>query len=68
MHRSILDITEEIVKLLKKNKELSVRQISIKVKSHRNVVLKSLEFLKKMDLVKERKADGNVDTRLFSLK
>jgi len=69
MHRNILNITEEIIKVLEKNKELSIRQISLKVKSHRAVVLKSLEFLKRIDYVKERKGDkSKVDTRLFSLK
>jgi len=68
MHRNILDITEEIINILKKNKELSIRRISIKVKSHRAVVLKSLEFLKKINYVSERKSKGNVNTRLFSLK
>lgn len=67
MHRNILDITEEIIKVLRK-KELSVRQISLKVKSHRAVVLKGLEFLKRIGYVKERKSGGNVETRLFSLK
>ena len=69
MHRNILNITEEIIKILKKDKELSIRQISLKVRSHRAVVLKGLEFLKRIDYVKERKDDKNkVDTRLFSLK
>jgi predicted transcriptional regulator len=68
MHRNILDITEEIIKILKKNKELSTRQISLKIKSHRAVVLKSLEFLKRINYVKETKDNKNkVDTRLFSL-
>ncbi len=69
MHRNILDITEEIIKLLKKHKELSTRQISLKIKSHRAVVLRSLEFLKRIGYIQERKDDKNkVDTRLFSLK
>jgi predicted transcriptional regulator len=68
MHRNILDITEEIIKVLKKNKELSIRQISLKIKSHRAVVLKSLEFLKRINYVEERKDNKNkVNTRLFSL-
>jgi len=69
MHRNILNITEEIIKILKKDKELSIRQISLKVRSHRAVILKGLEFLKRIGYVKERKDDKNkVDTRLFSLK
>lgn len=68
MHRNILDITEEVIKVLKKDKELSIRQISLKVKSHRSVILKGLEFLKKIGYVSERKGDENkVETRLFRL-
>ena len=68
MYRNTFQITEEIIKVLGKNKELSIRQISLKVKSHRAVILKSLEFLKRIGYVKERKGDKNkVDTRLFSL-
>ena len=69
MHRDILIITEEILKLLSKEKELSTRQISLKVKTHRAVALKSLKFLKKIDLVKEREGtETNRVERLFSLK
>jgi len=69
MHRDILLITEEILKLLSKEKELSVRQISLRVRTHRAVALKSLEFLKRINLVKERKGDKTERIeRLFSLK
>jgi predicted transcriptional regulator len=69
MHRDILLITEEILKLLSKEKELSIRKISIKVKTHRAVALKSLEFLKRIKLVEERKGDETKRVeRLFSLK
>ena len=57
MHRNILIITEEIIKLLSKEKELSIRQISLRVKTHRAVALKSLDFLKRIKLVEERKGD-----------
>lgn len=68
MHRNILKITEEIIKLLSKEKELSVRQISLKARTHRAVALKSLEFLKRINLVKERKGmDTKRVERLFSL-
>jgi len=69
MHRNILVITEDIIKLLSKEKELSIRQISLKVRTHRAVALKSLEFLKRINLVKERKGDETERVeRLFSLK
>lgn len=69
MHRDILLITEEIIKLLSKEKELSTRQISLKVKTHRAVALKSLGFLKKINLVKEREGtETNRSERLFSLR
>ena len=69
MHRNILMITEEVVKLLLKEKELSIRQISLKIKTHRAIALRSLEFLKRLGLVKERKGeDTKRIERLFSLK
>ena len=69
MHRDILLITEEILKLLSKEKELSIRQISLRVRTHRAVALKSLEFLKRIKLVEERKGDETKrEERLFSLK
>jgi predicted transcriptional regulator len=69
MHRDILAITEEILKLLSKEKELSTRQISLKIKTHRAVALKSLEFLKRIKMLEERKGtETNRIERLFSLK
>ena len=69
MHRNILVITEDILKILSKEKEISVRQISLKARTHRAVALKSLEFLKRINLVKERKGnDTKRVERLFSLK
>ena len=69
MHRNILIITEEIINLLSKEKELSIRQISLKIKTHRAVALRSLEFLKKIKLVKERKGEETKRIeRLFSLR
>jgi predicted transcriptional regulator len=67
MHRDILMITEEIIKLLSREKELSIRQISLKIKTHRAVALKSLEFLKRIGLAKEKKGtDTKRIERLFS--
>lgn len=69
MHRNILSITEEIVQLLSKEKELSIRQISLKINTHRAIALKSLEFLKRIKFVKERKGEKTKRIeRLFSLK
>lgn len=69
MHRDILLITEEIIKLLSKEKELSIRQISLRVRTHRAVALKSLEFLKRIKLVEERQGNETKRIeRLFSLK
>lgn len=62
-------ITEEILNLLSKEKELLIRQISLKVKTHRAVALRFLEFLKRINLVQER--EGNQTKRkerLFGLK
>ncbi|MCK4647686.1 ArsR family transcriptional regulator [Candidatus Pacearchaeota archaeon] len=68
MHRNILIITEEIIKLLSKEKELSIRQISLRVKTHRAIALRSLEFLKRMNLVEERKGEETKRIeRLFGL-
>ena len=68
MHRNILVITEDILKLLSKEKEISIRQVSLKVKTHRAIALKSLEFLKRINLVRERKGqDTKRIERLFSL-
>lgn len=69
MHRNILVITEDILKLLSKEKELSIRQISLRIRTHRAVALKSLEFLKRINLVKERMGNETERVeRLFSLK
>jgi len=69
MHRDILMITEEIIKLLSKEEELSIRQISLRVKTHRAVALRSLEFLKRIKLIGERKGEETKRVeRLFSLK
>lgn len=68
MHRNILSITEEVIDLLKKGGELSTRKISLRLKSHRSVILKSLEFLKRIGYVKETKSKDKLGARLFSLR
>lgn len=68
MHRNILVITEQIIKVLSKEGELSIRQISLKVRTHRAIALRTLEFLKRIRFVKERKGrDTKRGDRLFSL-
>ncbi|MBS3092560.1 hypothetical protein J4466_04030 [Candidatus Pacearchaeota archaeon] len=67
--RNILDVIEDIIKLLNKEKELSVKGISEEVKSQWETTIKALEFMKKMNLVKERQGKKtNKIERLFSLK
>ena len=68
MPRTILEIMEEIILLLEKEGELSIRQIAIKTRSQRITVRKSLDFLKRVKFVKERKGTKTKrDERLFSL-
>ena len=69
MRRNILVITKAIVDLLEKEKELSLRQIFLRVNTNRDIALKALEFLKDMGLAEERKGNRtNRRDRLFSLK
>ena len=68
MPRTILEIMAEIILLLEKEGELSIRQIAIKTRSQRITVRKSLDFLKRVKFVKERKGTKTKrDERLFSL-
>lgn len=60
---------EQIKELLEKNKELSIRQISLKTKSQWRTIEKALETMKSLDVVKERKSDKTERVeRLFSLR
>ena len=66
--RNILKVAEDILKILSDKKEHSIQSISLKANTQWKTAVKCLEFLKKIDLVKERK--GNVTykaERLFSL-
>lgn len=66
--RNILEVTEEIIKTLNKEEELSIKAISEKVDSQWKTAIKSLEFLKGVGIVKERKGKKtNKEERLFSL-
>ena len=66
--RGILKVAEEIIKILSKEKECSIQYLATKTKSQWITIVKILEFLKKIGVVKERK--GNVTyraERLFRL-
>lgn len=66
--RNILEVIEDIVKLLKNREEMSVKGISEGVKSQWETTIKALEFMKKVNLVKEREGKKtNKKERLFSL-
>ena len=67
--RNILEVTGEIMKVLKKEDELSIKGVSEKVGSQWSTAVKSLDFLKGIGVVKERKGKKtNKEERLFSLK
>lgn len=67
--RNILKVIEDILNVLKKDKEMSVKSISEAVKSQWETTMKALEFMKKVNLVKERQGKKtNKIERLFSLK
>ena len=67
--RNILEVIEDIKKVLSKENEFSVKRISEKIKSQWETTIKALEFMKKQGIVKERegKKTNNIE-RLFSLK
>lgn len=67
--RNILEVTEEIIKLLSNKSDLSVKAISEEVGSQWETTIKSLEFLKRIGLVQEKKGDISYKAeRLWSLK
>ena len=67
--RNILDVIEDIKKILSKGEEMSVKKISEKIKSQWETTIKALEFMKKQGMVTERKNDETERVeRLFSLK
>lgn len=62
-------IMEEIFLILKKEKELSLRQLAIKTGSQWITVKKATDSLKVLKVVKEREGTAtNRKERLFSLK
>lgn len=67
--RSILDVIEDILKVLKKKDEMSVKRVSEEFGSQWETTIKALEFMKRINLVKEREGKKtNKTERLFSLK
>lgn len=67
--RNILEVIEDILNALKKEDEMSVKALSEAVKSQWETTIKALEFMKKINLVKEREGKKtNKIERLFSLK
>lgn len=68
MKRKTFDIAKEVYFVLKKNKELSVKQVADKVGSEWETVIRSLEFFKEIEIAKERKGKKTYRSeRLFSL-
>lgn len=67
--KPITEIIENIKSILEKNKELSIRQISLKTKSQWRTIEKALNTMRNLGVVNERvnKSEGRVE-RLFSLK
>ena len=53
--RGILVITKDILDLLDKEKELSIKSISTKLNIRWETAVKSLEFLKNINLITERR-------------
>tara|TARA_Y100000310_G_scaffold266433_1_gene277912 strand:+ start:104 stop:319 length:216 start_codon:yes stop_codon:yes gene_type:complete len=67
--RNILEVIEDIKKILSKGEEMSVKKISEKIKSQWETTIKALEFMKKQGIVKEQKGKKTHKVeRLFSLK
>lgn len=69
MRKPITAIIEEVKKLLEKEGELSIRQISLKTKSQWRTIEKALDTMKLLSVVNERKGTETKRVeRLFSLK
>ncbi|HVY01937.1 MAG TPA: hypothetical protein VHA12_04205 [Candidatus Nanoarchaeia archaeon] len=67
--KSMLNVLRAVLKLLQKDKELSVKAISDEIGSQWETTIKALEFLEEFGLVKQRKGNESYRTeRLFSLK
>jgi DNA-binding transcriptional regulator YhcF (GntR family) len=69
MRKPITEIIEKVKKLLEKEGEMSVRQMSIKTGSQWRTINKALETMKSLGVVKERlNKETERKERLFSLK
>lgn len=67
--RNILEVIEDIKKILSKGEEMSIKRISERINSQWETTIKALEFMKKQGMVKERLNDKTErKERLFSLK
>ncbi len=67
--RNILDVIEDIKKVLSKGNENSVKKISEKIGSQWETTIKALKFMKNQGMVKERRNNKTKRVeRLFSLK
>ena len=67
--RSILDVIEDILKLLSEKDSLSVKAISDEVGSQWETTIKALEFMKRINLVQEKAGNTSYKTeRLWNLK
>ena len=67
--KSITDVIREIKTLLEKEDELSVRQISLRLKSQWRTIDKAIDIMKLLGHVKERmNKDTKRTERLISLK
>ena len=66
--RNILEVIEDIKKVLSRDEEMSVKRISEKIGSQWETAIKALEFMKKQGMVKERFNNKTERVeRLFSL-
>ena len=67
--RNSFEVVENILDILKKRKELSVKAVSEELGAQWETTIKSLEFLLRIGLVKESQGKKtNKFERLFSLK
>jgi DNA-binding transcriptional regulator YhcF (GntR family) len=68
MKKRTFEIAREVYFILKKEKELSVKQIADKTGSQWETVIRSLEFFKEIGIAKEREGKKTYKKeRLFSL-
>jgi predicted transcriptional regulator len=57
MRKPSIDIMKDILDILKKNKKLTIRQISLKAKVRWKTAKSNLENLEKLNLVREEKKE-----------